>query len=1005
MSIILKKEPIRYVVPILYFIGIILMVIIQWTWQINIRNESGSPLYRNLKKGDAFIKRGFDASHFADISEITESPEWFKFNSPPFTIVNSTLPDLPERTFLSPFGKPDEEFTIVIPIEIDSDTFDYLINVPSAMPGMFFGFIGENWEIYFNERIIRSEVHLDEYGQIKNYRSWRGVSFPISRSYFHLGTNILTLRIIGDPSYGVTGLYYAEPYYMDDFKIIQMKHQSYIRYFFCGVLGYTGIYFLLIFIFIRKNKREIYNLYYSIFSFMLCIHFFVSEGTINSIIPNSNIAARLEYLSIFIALSMLCVFIEQMGRNKVTKVSWCFTAFAVYISITQLFFTNQYADEVLHIFLVSLLVYFTYIFIGIIKDRLNNKLNHDERRSSSFSNILVGSLIVYACGIHDALDIVIFRNSFRLFLYSTFVFHLGMTLTMAGRFSIVYKKLEQSNALLEKTVHERTLELEKQTKIAVQASQAKSEFLATMSHEIRTPLNAVIGLSEIELQGDLSQKSKSNINQIYQSGSSLLEIINEILDISKIEAGSFNFIPVEYETAALINDSINLNRVRIASKPIDFILNISGDFPRKLFGDERRVKQILNNILSNAFKYTKKGSVTLSAAYEKIDDTALLKFSVSDTGIGIRHEDVNRLFDDYLQLDTKANRRIEGTGLGLAITKKLLEMMGGSISIDSEYGKGSTFKVKLPQMIINDEVIGEETAKKLKNFQYISAGKERELNRAWMPYGKVLVVDDMQVNHLVAKGFLRPYGIQVDTALSGQAAIDMISQKDYNLVFMDHMMPGMDGIETVEIIRGKNIKVPIIALTANAVVGNREMFLSKGFDGFISKPIDVILLDETLNRWIRDKQNAEVLKNAEEENKHNNKKEEPAADEEMKHNLDFPGVDVDFGISATGGTAEGYLRVLAAICRDTQERLQFLNEYFNNEISEQNTKSFTIHVHALKSAFASIGAKEISKKAAALEAAGKANDQNFIKENLMELTDGLSELIKIINESINADGG
>ena len=1000
----LKQVPLKYLIPVFYFVAIVLMVIFQWSIQYNIRSGSGSPIYRNLMEQPASIRRGFDPAQIMTIPVVSENNEWFSFDSPPLTVRNSNLPDLPNRTYLSPFGKPAEEFTIIIPIEMDDEAISMMENNAAIVPGFYFSIISENWEIYLNGNLIRSELHLDENGQIKSNRTWRDVHFPADKNMFVPGTNVLALRIIGDPSYNVTGLYYAEPHYMDDYKIIQRLHQSYLRYFVCGVLGYTGIYYLLIFISIR-SKKEIYNLYYGIFSLFLCVHFIATEGTVNMMILNSDISARIEYFTFFIAITMLLIFIEYMGKQRISKISWGFLAFSLFIGISHLFFCNQYADEVMHLYLVLMLVYFTYVFFDIIKSSFTKRSNDNKKNVSSFLSILIGSLVVYACGIHDALDVIIFRNAFRLFLYSTFVFHVGMAITMSRRFSKVFIQLEHSNIVLENTVHERTLELEKQTMIAVQASKAKSQFLATMSHEIRTPLNAVIGLSEIELQGDLPEKSKNNIDQIYQSGSSLLGIINDILDISKIEAGSFNLIPVEYETAGLINDTINLNRVRIGSKPLNLILEIDGDFPRKLFGDDRRLKQVLNNILSNAIKYTKEGSITLAVKCENNTRSGrvLLSFIVQDTGIGIRQDDIERMFKDYTQLDIRANQRIEGTGLGLAITKKLSEMMGGNISVESDYGKGSKFTINIYQTLVNDDTIGKETAEKLCNFQYAGSEKERQIDRSWMPYGKVLVVDDMPVNLRVAQGLLSPYGLKVDIAISGHEALEkLLSNNVYDIVFMDHMMPEMDGIETTNAIRKYEINVPVIALTANALVGNMEMFLANGFNGYISKPIDIVLLDDILNKWIRNKQSAEVLKNAAEEYKNIVKTKAAEKPDDTVRIPEIQGINVEFGISATGGTIDGYRRVLYSFYRDAQERLKFLEEYLNLDISHRENSSFIIHVHALKSALASIGAKEASDQAAALETAGKCGDQIYINNNLYVFINLLSELAGNVQQEIGS---
>ncbi|MCL2008459.1 MAG: ATP-binding protein [Treponema sp.] len=522
-------------------------------------------------------------------------------------------------------------------------------------------------------------------------------------------------------------------------------------------------------------------------------------------------------------------------------------------------------------------------------------------------------------------------------------------------------------------------------------SRAKSSFLAHMSHEIRTPLNAVIGLSEIVLnRGKLLNDSRNDVQQIHQSGSSLLGIINDILDISKIEAEGFELIPAEYDTASLINDTIMLNRVRIGSKPIIFNIEIEEDFPCLLLGDELRVKQILNNILSNAIKYTKEGSVRLSITWEK---TGQIHFSVSDTGIGIRPEDMNKLFTEYAQLHAGSTRMVEGTGLGLAITKKLVEMMGGRINAESEYGKGTVFTVTIVQGIINSAGIGKETVENLKFFKFESRVREKEVDYSKISNGRVLVVDDLPVNLQVAKGLLEPYNLIIETADSGQQAIDMIQAgSKYDLVFMDHMMPEMDGIEAVRLIRvwestNNKEQVPIVALTANALAGNMEMFLSKGFNGFLPKPIDILRLDETLNQWLK-----ELPESGGVQNVYGDEKEI----EEVSGDLTIDKVDVQKGISMTGGTVGAYISVLSIFHKDADERLPLLQ----NPPDIAEIINFVTQVHALKSASYSIGATGISEMAAELEKAGKDEDMDIIKMKLPIFHKALSELSINIKNAI-----
>jgi len=410
-------------------------------------------------------------------------------------------------------------------------------------------------------------------------------------------------------------------------------------------------------------------------------------------------------------------------------------------------------------------------------------------------------------------------------------------------------------------VKAQNLELAELSEKVMTASKAKTKFLANMSHEMRTPLNAIIGLSKMTLEtGSLDEKTLINLKKINNSGITLLSTINDILDISKIETGKLEFVSLDYETASLINDAVTQSIMLKGEKPIQFILDIDEKLPSHLNGDELRVKHIINNLLSNAFKYTKEGTVTLSINCEREDDdTVWMTISVKDTGIGIRSEHLNNLFTDYNRMDTFANRNIEGTGLGLSIAKKMLEMMDGSISVESEYEKGSVFTAKLKQKFVSDTTIGTEVMHNLKKFRYSDNRfyELSQLERIDLSYARVLVVDDVEMNLDVAEGLLEPYGMQIDCVTSAREAINAIRDEKvkYNAIFMDHMMPEMNGIEAVRIIREKigteyAKTIPIIALTANALVGNEEMFLSKGFQAFLPKPIETSRLDAILRQWV-----------------------------------------------------------------------------------------------------------------------------------------------------------
>jgi signal transduction histidine kinase len=405
------------------------------------------------------------------------------------------------------------------------------------------------------------------------------------------------------------------------------------------------------------------------------------------------------------------------------------------------------------------------------------------------------------------------------------------------------------------------------------ALKAKDEFLANISHEIRTPMNAVIGLTEIELRKDHRDETNASFEKIHSSAVSLLGIINDVLDISKIESGKFAIVPDTYDIASMINDTVNLNIVRIGSKQIDFKLVVDERLPSLLYGDELRIKQILNNLLSNAFKYTEEGRVTMTVrsepAAQPYADGAdasggagvRLIFEVSDTGRGIPEEKLSALFAKYSKIEDASGHKIEGTGLGLFITKSLAELMGGSVSAKSVAGKGSVFTVSLVQQRVGVDTIGADLAHGLESFSYesMTTRANADFDYVKMPYGRVLVVDDIEINLEVAAGMMLPYEMTVDKVDSGVKAIDLVraGEPRYDLIFMDHMMPGLDGIETVHIIReelgGESEyarAVPIIALTANAIVGNEEMFIENGFQGLLAKPIDMRKLDEVLRKWV-----------------------------------------------------------------------------------------------------------------------------------------------------------
>jgi len=517
---------------------------------------------------------------------------------------------------------------------------------------------------------------------------------------------------------------------------------------------------------------------------------------------------------------------------------------------------------------------------------------------------------------------------------------------------------------------------------AIQANVAKSNFLARISHEIRTPMNAILGITEIQLQNERNlPDTQEALSEIYSAGYLLLGIINDILDLSKIEADKMELVPVNYDVASLINDAVHLNVMRYDSKPIEFILQVDENIPVTLFGDDLRIRQILNNLLSNAFKYTDSGAVSLSAAaeYTEQEDHVILVFRVSDTGQGMTAKQVDKLFDEYTRFNMEANRTTVGTGLGMTITKLLVRMMNGEILVESGLGKGTTFTVRLPQGTVDGSgVLGKELVENLKQFRLDRASqlkKAPQIVREYMPYGRILIVDDVYTNLYVARGLLAPYGLSVETAMSGFETIEKIKDGAvYDIIFMDHFMPKMDGMETTKILRELGYTQPIIALTANALVGQAKIFLENGFNGFIFKPIDIRQLNSTLNRLVRDKYPAETVEAA---RRLNEGLKKHAAGNVLPDPTDPE-------------LAENFIR-------DAKNALAILETiHTNNYRRIDDVKEFILNVHAMKSALANIGETALSDIAFILEQAGRENDVEAMRAGTPAFLTSLRTVIEKI---------
>nr|MCR4670848.1 response regulator [Saccharofermentans sp.] len=588
------------------------------------------------------------------------------------------------------------------------------------------------------------------------------------------------------------------------------------------------------------------------------------------------------------------------------------------------------------------------------------------------------------------------------------MFLVNVIVCSIAQYETIKAKIKQDNALEE----------------ARRASEAKTDFLANTSHEIRTPINAVLGMNEMILRESAKaekntaedpEKYKESFSRIKNyagnvdsAGNNLLAIINDILDFTKIEEGRMDIVEVEYQLSSLINDVSNMIYFKAKEKNLTFVTDVDENLPDRLYGDIVRVRQIITNILNNAVKYTDKGTVSLKVTGKKVDLSSdgrpvlSLTASVTDTGIGIREEDIDKLFGKFERLDLAKNSTKEGTGLGLAITNMLVDMMGGDIKVESEYGKGSTFTVTIPQIIVSEEAIGNFKEKFEK-----SIGERKAYHENFQaPDAKILIVDDTRMNLVVATEFLRDTLVGIDTAGGGQEAVDLALKNKYDVILMDQRMPEMDGEEAFRLIRshkdGPNIDTPVICLTADAVVGARERYLSKGFDDYLTKPIDSTYLEKMLEKYLpKDK-----VKHITYDSKPGSEstKTEDAVDESLKI-LREEGIDTTRGLVNCAGDKEFYLSILQEYLRGSDEKKEDLRKF----LDAGDYKNYGILIHSIKSTSATIGAEAPYKIAKELEDAAKRDDKAFVLSNhddfISEYNTVLATLVKVVPAEDPADDG
>ncbi len=790
-------------------------------------------LYTNLTDLPAYVKNGFEPAYVSvkDPDTMIWDKELPAHHAP---ILMSQLPrdeySPGEPAFLSIRGRKVEECTILIPFVMSREKIDSLYGDNPLSPGIYLAGIGENWEIHLNGSVIARQIYRKDTGEFTIFRSRRGVSVPFDKRFLNEGTNILVIHILGARSSAYAGLFHSGPYYIGDYAKIAGAGGELLTVALCTVYVLLGLYHILLF-FLRRTDSD--NLLFGIFSNLAAVFFFVYSPVVNRIFENSAISHKIEYASFYLLLFFLAMFLENLIFNRV-KLFTLIYGFLCIVAITmQSVFSVWFAADLLTLFASLAIVFIMYIFCYDIVYGIILTL---EKREIDYTYLCIVMTIITATSIFDLISAIVWRHKNLISLYSTLILIFYMTFMLARRYANRFESTTQMKELLEETVKQRTAQLEEQVELSDAASRAKSDFLANMSHEIRTPLNAVIGMAAIGVNlQDMPGKDHAFV-KIREASNHLLGIINDILDMSKIEAGKLELSPVSFLLRKVIAHVEDLLRFKIEEKRQDFVVSIAEGTPEALYGDDTRLAQVMANLIGNAIKFTPaqgRISLTISLESEK-DGICTLRFLVQDTGIGITEEQKAKLFTAFQQAESQTTRKYGGTGLGLALSKRIVELMGGEIRVDSEPGRGSVFSftVKAPRVDMQSGEGPSDTA-------------PQTMQEGEFAGRVILLADDVEINREIISSLLEVTGLVIDNAENGAQAVELFESRPerYSLILMDVQMPVMDGYEATRRIRAgscpQGAVVPIIAMTANVFKEDVERSLASGMSGHLGKPVEV----------------------------------------------------------------------------------------------------------------------------------------------------------------------
>lgn len=715
---------------------------------------------------------------------------------------------------------------------------------------------------------------------------------------------------------------------------------------------------------IYKKKLALNYLAWAIF---LCAGWMLSEIEFRqAIFKNVSVMTNFTYWSLMLIPIPLIIYINEIQKGYYRKVFvvpivYAMASFAIG-TILQIFDIMQFVQQIPYIH-AGLLISILCIIVTITVDTL-------KKRVAEYAFVSIG---IYGMLVTAVIELLIY--------YVGSDASLGTVLALGLVFLLIMAIIKTGQDFLHS-------EQKKQQAIAAREAQAK--FLANMSHEIRTPINAVIGMNEMILRESSDEAVRGYAYNIQRASSMLLGLVNDVLDFSKIESGKLELVEEQYFLAELLQDEMILLNARVAGKPITTQLECDEDIPAKLYGDELRIKQILTNLLSNAVKYTKEGSVSLKVFFKWLEqDRIELCFAIKDTGIGIKKDDLSKLFDSFKRLELNKNRNIEGTGLGLNIARQLVELMQGTITVASEYGKGSTFTVSIPQQVTDRHSVG----KLDEAWALCRKEKEVPVNCFTAPQARALVVDDNSMNLSLMKELLKRTQLQVDLAASGKECLELTKSGKYHIIFMDHMMPELDGIETLQILQADetnpNHDTIVVALTANAAAGSREKYLEYGFHDYLSKPIQVDKLDALLMKYLP--KDLVQLEKKEECPVCGMKQE---GSQKQDTTQEILAINHETGLSYCLNSEALYQQILQSFCKQARAYLPQLDTHFRNH----DWKQYAIIAHGLKGNALNIGADNFSKVSLQHEQAAKSEDEAFILKEYEAYIAALKSLIEEIEK-------